>query len=54
MRFLYFTIVSTWCIIIIEDKSSYLMEVITMNRKQALKDLFLAVKKLRDECIMRG
>lgn len=30
MRFLYFTIVSTWCIIIIEDKLSYLMEVVVM------------------------
>lgn len=34
MRFLYFTIVSTWCIIIIEDKLSYLMEVVTMNVKE--------------------
>lgn len=31
MRFLYFTIVSTWCIIIIESKSSYLMEVVTIE-----------------------
>lgn len=34
MRFLYFTIVSTWCIIIIESKSVITKEVVTMDIKE--------------------